>query len=160
VRALTLTQPWATFVASGAKRIETRSWSTTYRGPLAIHAAKGFPMEAQRLCWELPEFRAALYQAFGHYALDEGAGNLAGYPFPRGMVVATGSLTDVAPIVMVDGEPHVDLGIGGTTPILEADRPFGDFTAGRYAWLLTAVAPLDAPIPARGSRGGLWEWEG
>ena len=34
VKALTLTQPWATLVAIGAKRIETRSWSTRYRGPL------------------------------------------------------------------------------------------------------------------------------
>src|SRR5260370_42620635 len=30
-------QPWATLIALGAKRIETRSWSTPYRGPLAIH---------------------------------------------------------------------------------------------------------------------------
>lgn len=28
---LIFTQPWATLVAIGAKRIETRSWSTTYR---------------------------------------------------------------------------------------------------------------------------------
>src|SRR5690348_17556570 len=47
MKALTLTQPWASLVAIGAKRIETRSWSTSYRGPLAIHAAKGFPKSAQ-----------------------------------------------------------------------------------------------------------------
>lgn len=41
MKAITLTQPWATLVAIGAKRIETRSWATRYRGPLAIHAAKG-----------------------------------------------------------------------------------------------------------------------
>ena len=39
VKVLTLTQPWATLVAIGAKKIETRSWSASYRGPLAIHAA-------------------------------------------------------------------------------------------------------------------------
>jgi hypothetical protein len=43
MKALTLTQPWATLVAIGAKTIETRSWPTSYRGPLAIHAAKGYP---------------------------------------------------------------------------------------------------------------------
>ena len=32
VKALSLTQPWATLVAMGAKRIETRSWATSYRG--------------------------------------------------------------------------------------------------------------------------------
>ena len=41
MKVITLTQPWATLVAIGAKRIETRSWPTRYRGPLAIHAAIG-----------------------------------------------------------------------------------------------------------------------
>jgi len=40
MKALTLWQPWASLVATGAKRIETRSCVTKYRGPLAIHAAK------------------------------------------------------------------------------------------------------------------------
>lgn len=43
MKALTLWQPWATLVALGVKTIETRSWSTSYRGPLAIHAAKKAP---------------------------------------------------------------------------------------------------------------------
>lgn len=34
MRGLSLTQPWATLVAIGAKKIETRSWTTTYRGAL------------------------------------------------------------------------------------------------------------------------------
>lgn len=32
-------------MALGAKRIETRHWSTHYRGPLAIHAAKRWTRE-------------------------------------------------------------------------------------------------------------------
>ncbi len=48
MKALTLTQPWATLVATGMKRVETRSWRTGYRGPIAIHAAKGFPAAARR----------------------------------------------------------------------------------------------------------------
>jgi len=47
VKALSLTQPWASLVALGFKRVETRSWGTIYRGPLAIHAAKGFPRFAR-----------------------------------------------------------------------------------------------------------------
>lgn len=49
MRAITLTQPWSSLVARGQKKIETRSWQTSYRGPLAIHAAKGFPGYAKRL---------------------------------------------------------------------------------------------------------------
>lgn len=40
MKALSLWQPWATLIANGAKQIETRSWSTSYRGPILIHAAK------------------------------------------------------------------------------------------------------------------------
>ncbi len=39
VRAITLWQPWASLVALGLKRFETRSWPTNYRGKLLIHAA-------------------------------------------------------------------------------------------------------------------------
>jgi len=35
--------------------------------------------------------------------------------------------------------------------------PFGDFTQGRWAWLLDDVKPVDPPVPARG-RQGLWNW--
>jgi hypothetical protein len=40
LKALTLHQPFAQLCADGRKQIETRSWSTTYRGPLAIHAGQ------------------------------------------------------------------------------------------------------------------------
>lgn len=40
MKAISLWQPWASLVPAGAKPVETRSWSTSYRGPLAIHAAK------------------------------------------------------------------------------------------------------------------------
>jgi hypothetical protein len=36
----TVKEPWASLIASGAKRVENRSWRTRHRGPLAIHAAK------------------------------------------------------------------------------------------------------------------------
>lgn len=38
-KAFTLWQPWAQGVALGLKRYETRSWQTSFRGFLAIHAA-------------------------------------------------------------------------------------------------------------------------
>ncbi len=43
MKALTLCQPWASLVALGHKRIETRCWETKYRGTLAIHAAAALP---------------------------------------------------------------------------------------------------------------------
>lgn len=38
--ALTIRQPWAQLIAAGIKQWENRTWKTSYRGPLAIHAAK------------------------------------------------------------------------------------------------------------------------
>lgn len=38
IKALTICQPYASLIADGQKRIENRTWSTTYRGWLAIHA--------------------------------------------------------------------------------------------------------------------------
>lgn len=46
MRAISLWQPWASLIADGRKRYETRHWSTNYRGPLAIHAAKRIDRDA------------------------------------------------------------------------------------------------------------------
>ncbi len=40
MKAITIWQPWASLIACGAKKFETRSWATNYRGPIAIHVAK------------------------------------------------------------------------------------------------------------------------
>lgn len=43
MKALTICQPHASLVGIGVKPVETRSWSTKYRGPLAIHAGTKRP---------------------------------------------------------------------------------------------------------------------
>jgi hypothetical protein len=40
IRALSVRQPWASLIAEGRKTIETRSWRTSYRGPLLIVSTK------------------------------------------------------------------------------------------------------------------------
>lgn len=40
IKAISLHQPWANLVASGEKTIETRTWKTSYRGPLLICSSK------------------------------------------------------------------------------------------------------------------------
>jgi hypothetical protein len=40
MRVLTVCQPYAHLIATGAKPIENRTWQTFYRGPLAIHAGR------------------------------------------------------------------------------------------------------------------------
>lgn len=40
MKALSVRMPWAHLIAEGIKTVETRSWSTKYRGPLLICAWK------------------------------------------------------------------------------------------------------------------------
>ena len=44
--ALTLRQPWASAVVRLGKDVENRTWTTPYRGLLAIHAGKGVDSSA------------------------------------------------------------------------------------------------------------------
>jgi hypothetical protein len=39
-RAISIKQPWATLIACGIKSIEIRSWSSTQRGRIFIHAGQ------------------------------------------------------------------------------------------------------------------------
>lgn len=149
MKALTLTQPWANLVAIGAKRIETRSWGTSFRGAIAIHAAKGFPKWARQFTVE-----HACYEA--HSKL--GYKTRSWFPaYPLGAVIATAQLVDCIPMREVAGKVE----IGKYTHWLE-DRPmeceFGDYAAGRYAWILGSVECFEHAIPAKGMLG-LWEWE-
>jgi hypothetical protein len=49
VKALSLMQPWATWVAIGLKSYDTWPWRTEYRGPLLIHASRRSSKEGRLL---------------------------------------------------------------------------------------------------------------
>ena len=140
MRCLTLSQPWAALVSIGAKRIETRSWTTTYRGPLAIHAAKAFPADAKKFVYE-SVIRELLRQHF------TGIGPLH-KQLPLGCVLATCTLLAVIPT-----NSHLISRISRN----EQEDALGNFADGRFAWLLRDIKPLPKPEPARGAPR-LWEW--
>jgi hypothetical protein len=83
VKALSLWQPWASLIAVGAKRFETRSWQTSHRGPLLIHAAQKWGGQLWAMCRTEPS-HAALNAA----SYVEGLGERRGLPF--GAAVAAG----------------------------------------------------------------------
>lgn len=41
MKALSIRQPWSWLIINGHKDIENRTWRTSYRGPLLIHASAG-----------------------------------------------------------------------------------------------------------------------
>jgi hypothetical protein len=149
MKTLTLTQPWASLVAIGAKRVETRSWTTSYRGQIAIHAAKGFPKEAKELVWQEP-FQDCLREAqiirFNIFLGIAGEGEAY---LPTGCVIATAAISDIWEIKRPGDAEKWGLST--------QELAFGNYQPGRYAWFLRDITPLPEPVAAKGSLG-LWEW--
>lgn len=164
MKFLTIRQPWASLIAVGAKQIETRPFSTKYRGPLAIHAGKAQP---SRDLVRMGQWLTRWDYGEGRYVLSDGLGKWGALPL--GAVVAVCDLIDVVPIIghkaihqydeppvpCIDAHPgslthwwHHDAGFTDVTD----QFPFGDFTPGRFAWLLGNVRPID-PVPMKGAQG-------
>ncbi len=144
MKVISLTQPWATLMAIGEKRVETRSWSTKYRGPLAIAAAKKFPRECQDLCLTLP-----FIEALGRH----GIGNFVPLIEATGSILAVVDLIDCLP---TDGY-FVERRLGMVVESGKSECVFGDYSRGRFGWLTTNLRRLARPIPAKGALG-LWEF--
>lgn len=145
MKALTLWQPWASFVVAGLKVFETRPWATSHRGALVIHAAKREPG------WVRGEFLRYRGQVMAHLlerlAEDMGADrrDLAGFfrALPRGAVLGC---VDVVAVWPTDED---------LPTIPWQDQRLGDFGAGRFAWELENPRRLEAPVPWRGHQR-LW----
>lgn len=167
IKAITLWNPWAFLVmlaghpdpevAKLGKHFETRSWYTTYRGPLAIHAAKYIPPEADELCLTAP-FQEAFKAAGIKYDGDMPLSRI----LPCGAVLAICNLAECCRIGE-DGLYRLDPDqIEPPTwfaPLPEEpELSFGDYTPGRFAWVLEDVIMLPEPIPAIGHQR-LWNWE-
>ena len=131
MRAISLWQPWATFVALGLKKFETRSWGTAYRGPLLIHAAKR-PMTGIE--------KELVYYLKNEYG--DLCACLNNAEFPLGALVASCELVDCL-------QSWKDFDPLKFDP-LEYD--LGNYEAGRFAWKLLSIKALE-PIPFKGSQG-------
>jgi hypothetical protein len=132
MKVLSLLQPWATLVVMGVKKIETRSWRSAYRGELLIHASSG--KKASILVTELP---------FKKYIPD-----FASLPFSA--IIGKVVLDDIVPVEQLYlSDAHLN------TLTLE-EKAFGDYTKGRYAWLISDSVEFKKPVFTRGALG-LWQ---
>lgn len=153
-------QPWATLIAIGEKKFETRSWATKYRGELAIHSSKKIDKEAI--------FNPVIVETLEKY------GVMSLNDLPTGVVLAKVELVNCWHIVIhpgTDVDVAKNIPIGGELDVprhhpdfhryivpTEKEMSFGDWTPGRYAWELANVKMLDKPIPAKGQLG-LWNFQ-
>ena len=128
MKAVTLWQPWASLIACGVKRFETRSWPAyglLVGEELAIHAGLR--------CASLADLDAVTLRTMLALFRDRPS-------LPSGAVVA---------IARFEGNYLVE-------HVRDPD-PFGDYRPGRWAWRLGDVRTLAVPCPATG-RQRIWDW--
>lgn len=130
INVLTIKQPWAYLFASGAKKIETRSWSTTFRGELFIHASTKASSHDLELCRLEPVFRKFI---------------------PDMQVLVTGAI--IGKVDIIDCLP-----ISKVCPS-EQERRMGDYRPNRFGWVAAeGSAELIRPILCQGKLG-IWKFE-
>lgn len=87
MKTITIRQPWAWAIMAGHKLIENRTWRTSHRGPLFIHA--GAQVDADPRC-------AALFAALGI---------LPPVNLVRGCILGSVKMVDVVPLEGVSSDP-------------------------------------------------------
>lgn len=127
IRCVSLWQPWASLIAVGLKHVETRSWpapKTILGQRIGIHAAK------------TPKglIVAAQQKELWDMCLESLPWDAAG-DLPRGFIVATAVVESCFP-----------------TDVLQPDL-YGDYSPGRFGWMLTGIEVLPKPVPAKGRQG-------
>ena len=132
MKALTISQPFASLIASGEKWIENRTWPTVYRGPLAIHAGLGRQYLSKK------ELEA----------------------YPTGSVIAIARLA--ACLWLGDIRSHAMKQGYGSLAIANTSRTWSEAVSHKHAegpwcWILEDVQAID-PVPYRGAQG-LWDWQ-
>ena len=129
MKMLSLWEPYASLMALGHKRIETRSWTTTYRGPLAIHAAAGGLS------------RTELIKMMGTPEIVKLGLNPS--ELNPGHILAVVDLVDCRstrfPI-----PPGMDI---------PRERAFGNYEPGRWMWITQGLKKLRRPIPFKAHQG-------
>lgn len=143
MKVLSLKQPWASLVAIGAKKWETRSWKPSpamhyilqHDGILIHSSAKIGKMEAGLMT----------FPPFAQHRDEIGA-------FPLGKIVCWVRVGRIIPTTqwLEDNQPDI-------YAINTEEREFGNYESGRWAWELTELVKFDNPIPAKGALS-LWDY--
>lgn len=125
MKALTLHRPWDQLILAGHKPVENRSWSTSHRGDLLIHAGKAYDPRALNLADQLiTESAIEALTERGVLDFDHG---------PKG-IVGKVTLVDVCS----------DAASGGTCDC----GPWA--FDGAYHWKVENPIRFDTPLPCRG----------
>lgn len=145
MRAFTVYQPYAYAIVAGLKGYETRPRRTNIRGRVAVHAGKKrlnvdglFKLLNREI-----NYGKAIRKKFDKEI--ETLNRVIGLVY--GAVIGTVEIVDCIPV-----EDVVD-------SLTERERALGDYSPGRWAWVLKNPVMFDTPIRARGKQGW-WDWKG
>lgn len=131
MKALTISQPFASLIADGEKICENRTWPTNYRGTLLIHAGKG-----------------SKYLGRAELAKQVRSAIVAKAVLQHCYHIETLRRMSPSHVLMIDGERHWSV----------ADVLAHKHTEGPYCWLLNRIEKLEKPITCSGSLG-LWDFK-
>ena len=132
MKTLTIHPVWAWAIIAGHKRVENRTWATSHRGPLAIHAGTSWFSDA--------EAREKL-AAIGVEVPDE---------VPGGQIIGT---VDLVACVKHDPEDRQQT-LGDVKPA--AGLAVDPLATGPVCWILENPKPITRPVTIRGHLG-LWD---
>ena len=147
MKALSLWQPWASLMALGLKKVETRSWYISHRGPLIIASCAKWDQEV--LCsLDLARKPPVLSGDFEWRMMLEamhrrGVATLG--ELPLGAALCIVNVVDCLRIEEVRGT------------LTEQELAFGDYRDGRWVIITKDCQRFPTPIPCRGKQG-LWEF--
>ena len=124
MKALSIRAPWWWFILHGGKDIENRSWPTTYRGPVLVHASKW---------WSLRDVAEDTETAVRMNRAADG---------PRGASVSFRDMRDSGGNIVGRVE-IIDC-------VTESRSPW---FFGEYGFVLANPVAFDTPIPCKGMLG-------
>lgn len=135
IKVLSIKEPHASLLLTPYKDIETRSWATSYRGEIYLHASKSMPSYAkEKAMWDRV---LNLYNTYER-VYGESIRLRNGLIYAKAELVGCLKMT-TENIAML--------------PQMEIDA--GYYEPGRYMWVLRNITPLPEPIPAKGHLG-IW----
>ena len=138
MRAISTLQPWASLLANGSKKWETRSSNTKVRGEVAICASLKWTGQLQEIALSEP-FSSAL---LGESPTAPGSYEKIMTQTPLGCVVAVGDL--VESINVADWLARF--------PGFDREYRFGNYAPGRAAWRFENMKKLAKPVPVKGAQ--------
>ena len=130
MKVLSLIEPFATLIKEKKNFIKNRSWKTNYRGTLYIHASKTRPSVSDLENVELMSLIEDRDMNFG-------------------FIICKCNLVDC--VYMTEEYVHFMKHNNHQEYIC------GDYSVGRYAWVLEDIEPLDFPIKAKGQLN-VWDY--